>query len=375
MKPLEGVTILDLSRVLAGPYCTAMLADLGADVIKVESGHGDDSRHIAPYVQGESLYFSMLNRGKKSVCLDLKDATDRERFFTLCEGADVLVENFRPGVTERLGIDEKSLGERFPSLIYCSISGFGQTGSMRSKPAYDIIAQALSGLMAATGPEGGHPTRIGESLGDVCAGMFASWSICAALFARERDGERPGCHLDVSMLDCLFAMQVTNLAQFIAGGPTPAPIGNRHPLSAPFDSFEASDGQVIIAVINNPLFARLAECMEAPELLTDPRFANDEQRCIHQAALKAEIERWTRHYSVKDVCSRLDEAGVPASPIWDIAQLAESQHAEDRQLLLDMGQWKSPAQPVFFNGQRVVCHRPAPTLGQHTVDLDQEIDA
>ncbi|MCO7214777.1 MULTISPECIES: CoA transferase [unclassified Halomonas] len=380
MQPLKGITVLDLSRVLAGPYCTAMLADLGAEVVKVESGQGDDSRHIAPYVEGESLYFSMLNRGKKSLCLNLKDPQDLERFHRLCERADVVVENFRPGVTERLGIDEATLRARYPRLIYCSISGFGQSGAMRAKPAYDIIAQALSGMMAATGPDGGMPTRIGESLGDVCAGMFASWSIAAALFARERDPERQGCHLDVSMLDCLFSMQVTNLAQFVASGQAPFPIGNRHPLSAPFDSFEANDGQVIIAVINNTLFSRLVECMQAPELAEDARFVDDEQRCLHQAELKSLIEDWTGQFTVEEVCARLDQAGVPASPIWNIAQLAESRHAEDRQLLLDMGHWRSPAQPVFFNGRRVVCDRPAPTLGQHNAclesqHLDKEIDA
>lgn len=365
MKPLQGVTVLDLSRVLAGPYCTSMLVDLGAEVIKIETEHGDDSRHIAPFLEGESIYFSMLNRGKKSLCLNLKEPEDQARFDALCKNADVLVENFRPGVTARLGIDEKTLRERYPSLIYCSISGFGQTGAMTAKPAYDIIAQALSGIMAATGPDGGPPTRVGESMGDVCAGMFASWSICAALFQRERDPDRKGCYLDVSMLDCLFSMQVTNLAQLIANDRAPSPIGNRHPLSAPFDSFQASDGKVIIAVITNGLFARLAQCMEMPELSDDERFASDELRCAHQAELKTLIETWTRQRSVEEVCAQFDAAGVPASPIWDIQQTSQSQHAADRQLLLDMGHWRSPAQPVFFNGRKIANDQPAPKLGQH----------
>jgi len=365
MKPLQGVTVLDLSRVLAGPYCTSMLSDLGADVIKVETEHGDDSRHIAPFIEGESVYFSFINRGKKSLCLNLKDEEDKAHFHALCKKADVLVENFRPGVTKRLGIDEQSLRKQYPGLIYCSISGFGQTGAMTAKPAYDIIAQALSGIMSATGPEGGPPTRIGESMGDICAGMFASWSICAALFQRERDPENKGSHLDVSMLDCLYSIQVTNLAQYIANDHAPSPIGNRHPLSAPFDSFQASDGQVIIAVINNALFARLSQCIDMPGLSYDERFTNDELRCANQAELKVFIEKWTSKRSVEEICNQLDGAGVPASPIWDIKQVSQSQHAADRQLLLDMGGWKSPAQPVLFNGKKVVNDQPAPSLGQH----------
>lgn len=365
MQPLQGVTVLDLSRVLAGPYCTSMLADLGADVIKIETESGDDSRSIAPFIENESIYFSIINRGKKSICLNLKNPEDQAHFDSLCEKADVVVENFRPGVTKRLGIDEKTLRERYPSLIYCSISGFGQTGPMTAKPAYDIIAQALSGLMAATGPDGGPPTRIGESMGDVCAGMFASWSICAALFQRERDPHRNGCYLDVSMLDCLFSMQVTNLAQYVANDKAPSPIGNRHPLSAPFDSFQASDGKVIIAVITNSLFKRLVECIEVPELSSDERFTSDEQRCLHQGELKTIIEGWTSKYTVKEVCEKLDDAGVPASPIWDIKQLSQSEHAKERGLLLNMGSWRSPAQPVYFNGKKVANNQSAPKLGQH----------
>lgn len=370
MKPLQGVSVLDLSRVLAGPYCTSMLADLGADVIKVEAEHGDDSRHVAPFIGGESVYFSMLNRGKKSICLDLKKAEDKAHFHTLCKKADVLVENFRPGVTKRLGIDEQSLREQYPSLVYCSISGFGQSGAMANKPAYDIIAQALSGIMSATGPDGGPPTRIGESMGDICAGMFASWSICAALFQRERDAEKKGSYLDVSMLDCLYSIQVTNLAQYIANDRAPLPIGNRHPLSAPFDSFQASDGQVIIAVINNNLFGRLSQHIEMLELSDDERFTSDELRCINQAELKSLIEEWTSKRSVEDICNQLDLAGIPASPIWDIKQVSQSQHAVDRQLLHDIGGWRSPAQPVLFNGEKVVNDQPAPTLGQHNSLLE-----
>ncbi|WP_355662490.1 CaiB/BaiF CoA transferase family protein [Halomonas salifodinae] len=371
MQPLKGVTVIDLSRFLAGPYCTAMLADLGAEVIKIETPQGDDSRQIGPFIDGESVYFSLLNRGKYSLTLDLKSDEGKERFRTLCASADVLVENFRPGVAARLGIDEASLKAINPGLIYCSISGFGQQGPLSAKPAYDIIAQALSGIMSVTGEEGGAPTRVGESLGDICAGLFASWSICAALFGRERDPERQGSSLDVSMLDCLFSMQVTNLSQFLASGAAPGPVGNRHPLSAPFDSFRAQDGQVIIAVANNALFARLAGCMGEPGLAEDEAFCSDERRNANQAALKARIEAWAGQYRVEEVCARLDAAGVPASPIWDIAQAAASPHAAERQLLPRIGDRTGSPQPVFFNGHKAYSQRPAPALGQHNALFDE----
>lgn len=373
MKPLEGITVIDLSRFLAGPYCTSMLADLGANVIKIESTHGDDSRHIGPFVNGESIYFSMLNRGKKSISLDLKSAGGLDAFHKLCAKADVLIENFRPGVTSRLGIDSDTLRKRNTSLIYCSISGFGQSGSMSNKPAYDIIAQALSGIMASTGPEGGAPTRVGESFGDIAAGMFSSWAICAALFNRERDPKKAGCYLDVSMLDCLFTMQVTNLAQFIANGQAPKPIGNRHPLSAPFDSFQAQDGQVVIAVANNSLFSRLCHCMEMMTLIEDKRFSTDEQRGINHSALKELIESWTSARSVSEVCRQLDAVGVPASPIWNIEQLVESQHAEERGLLQPLCSWHTPTQPIFFNGHKLFNNSPSPVLGADNNILDEII--
>ena len=253
---LEGVRVLDLSRVLAGPYCGAFLADLGADVVKVEAPNGDDARHLGPFKGAESVYFAELNHGKRSVVLNFKDPNDHERFMRLVEHADVVLENFRPGVTKRLGMDAESVHKTNPRIIYASISGFGQEGPFRNRPAYDLIVQAMSGIMAATGPEGGQPTRVGESLGDVVSGIFAGWAICAALYERERTGI--GRSVDVSMFNSLLALQVTNLSLLLADGKLPGRIGNRHPVSVPFDTYPAKDGLVALAVANDRIWARLA---------------------------------------------------------------------------------------------------------------------
>jgi CoA:oxalate CoA-transferase len=271
-QQLQGVRVLDISRVLAGPHCTAMLADLGADVIKFEVPmHGDDSRHLGPFRDGESVYFGLINRGKRSVEIDFKSTSDRARFYQLVADADVVVENFRPGVTQRLGIDFETLKQHNPRLIYASISGFGQEGPLSRRPAYDIVAQAMSGLMSVTGFAETGPTRSGEAMGDLCAGVYAAWAISSALFARERHA--PGAqYIDVAMFDVLFSLQMTGLSNLYANGVAPGLVGNRHPVSTPFDTYRAADGLVVIAVASNKLFQRLCECMGKVELASDPRF-------------------------------------------------------------------------------------------------------
>ncbi len=274
-QPLNGVRVLDLSRVLAGPHCTAMLADLGAEVIKFEvPGHGDDSRHLGPFKDGESVYFGLINRGKRSVELDFKAPEDLQRFYDLVADADVVVENFRPGVTQRLGIDFDSLRLHNPKLIYASISGFGQNGPLSRRPAYDIVAQAMSGLMSVSGfPETG-PTRSGEALGDLCAGVYAAWAISSALFAREHQGSSAQ-YIDVAMFDVLVSLQMTGLSNLFAHGRAPGLVGNRHPVSTPFDTYRAADGLVVIAVASDKLFRRFCESIGRGELADDPRFADD----------------------------------------------------------------------------------------------------
>nr|WP_304654016.1 CoA transferase [Providencia sp. wls1914] len=364
--PLAGIKVIDLSRVLAGPYCTGMMADLGAEVIKIEvPDHGDDSRHLGPFIDGESVYYGLINRGKRSIELDLKDDGDRQILFQLIKESDVVVENFRPGVTKRLGIDFDSVKQINPNIIYASISGFGQNSPLASYPAYDIVAQAMSGLMSVTGsPESG-PTRSGESIGDVCAGVFASWAISSALFARERHGEGAQ-YLDVAMVDVLLSMQLTGLSNLFANGKAPSLVGNRHPVSTPFDTYQAKDGLVVIAIASEKLFQRFCECMGKPELSQDPRYLNDPTRTVNQAALREEIERWTGTKSVEEVCDLLLNAGVPASPIHNLQQATQSEHAEVRQVLTHLNDGGTPliSQPVFFNGVKPKVTQRAPVLGE-----------
>lgn len=245
----------------------------------------------------------------------------------------MVVENYRPGVAARLGIDYSSLSKTNPQLVYASVSGFGQSGPMAERPSYDIIAQALSGMMSVTGEADGPPMRTGEPMGDLCSGLFAAWGIMVALYARHRHGH--GSHVDVAMFDTLLSLLPTSLAQLLYAGDTPVRTGNRHPLSSPFGSFEAGDGHVIIAVANNALFERLTKAMAMPELVDDPRFVSDEERTRHEPMLREVLESWTRDKSVAEIVAILDAHGVPAAPIWDVEQAVSSTQTAFRRLLVD----------------------------------------
>ncbi|MET9379979.1 CoA transferase [Streptomyces sp. NPDC002928] len=385
MTVLDGLRVLDLSRVLAGPYCTALLADLGADVVKAEAPGGDDARHLGPFLDGESVYFAQLNRGKRSIVLDLKKPDDHALLLRLAERADVLVENFRPGVTERLGIDHRTLEKCNPRLVYASISGFGQDGPLRQSPAYDLTVQAMSGLMAATGAPDSGPTRVGESVGDLMAGLFASWAICAALFDRERSGR--GRYIDVAMLDSLVSMQVTTMSLLTATGTLPGRVGNRHPVSTPFDTYRTADGLLAIAVASDTVFARFAGLVGRPELPADPRFADDTARARHIDEVKRITEEWSSRLTTAEALEQARSAGVPAAPIQDLAEVTNSEQIRHRGLL---GEFEHPVlgripflrQPVHFHTGaeggpdtdsgtgRVTA--PSPVLGEHTEEiLDQ----
>ncbi|MFI8632995.1 CaiB/BaiF CoA transferase family protein [Microbacterium sp. NPDC077663] len=369
-RPLDGVRVLDLSRVLAGPLCATMLADLGATVTKVElPGRGDDSRHFTPHIGGESSYFMLVNRGKRSIALDLKSEEGRALLERLIADADVLVENFRPGVTARLGLDWESVRAINPRLVYVSISGFGQTGPLSHRPAYDHIVQAMGGIMSATGWADGPPTRVGDAIGDVVAGMYGAWGALAALLQRAQTGV--GQHVDVAMLDAIFSLQMVALSQVLAGAAAPARLGNAHPISAPMDAYACADGHIVIAVANDALFVRLATALGRQEWLDDPRFSTDPARLAHQEDLRSEIERWTGARAVDEAVTALESAGVPAAPIWDVAQLADSDHARARGLVRTVehpvaGAVPLVPQPVRFSGTDAAAQAPAPTLGQHT---------
>lgn len=361
MKPLAGIRVLDLSRVLAGPYCTALLADLGAEVIKLEPPAGDDYRHVGPFRAGESALFTLNNRGKRSVALDLKVPAHLAMAQAIAAQVDVVVENFRPGVAERLGLGAAALRAANPGLIYCSISGFGQDGPCRDLPAYDIVVQAMSGLMAATGEEGGAPLKTGESIADLIAGLFGSWSIMAALVNRARTGA--GATLDVAMHDALFSMLTTSHALQMYAGVLPQRVGNRHPLSTPFGCYATQDGQVVICVLNDRQFARLCALIGAPEAAEDPRYTTDESRTAHEPAVKAMIEAWSRGQSTAEAVAALSGAGLPAAPILSIAEAAASPQAQARGLVTDLAGTPVVGQPVRFDGEKPVATAPAPALG------------
>ena len=363
----QGVRVLDLSRVLSGPYCTALMGDLGADVIKVEApGTGDDARSLGPFRDGESIYFAILNRGKRSLVLDLKQDRERQLLLRLAAEVDVLVENFRPGVAAHLGADYETLSPANPRLIYASISGFGQDGPLAARPAYDLIVQAASGLMSITGWPDGPPTRAGESVGDLVAGLFTAWGIAAALFARERTGS--GTHIDVSMLESLLALQVTAISQLNATGRAPGRVGNRHPVSTPFDTYQASDGLVVLAVANEAGFARFAELIGHPELAADPAFSSDEARTENEPRLRALIEAWSRRLTVDEVVSRATQAGIAASPVLDLKQALAGEQVAYRQTAViqdhpQLGSLLLVPQPVRFTGCQRQTPAPSPQLG------------
>jgi len=331
--PLSGVLVVDLTRVLAGPYCTMVLADLGARVIKVEEpGRGDDARAIGPFVGDHSAYFMSLNRGKESIALDLKSTEDRSLFERLLARADVLVENFRPGAMERLGYGWDELHARFPRLIAAGTSGFGQTGPYAERPAYDVIAQAMGGIMSITGQPGGAPTRVGTSIGDITAGLFTAIGIQAALVERQRS--KTGQRVDVSMLDSQVAILENAIARYSVTGEVPGPIGSRHPSIAPFDAFATQDGFMVLAAGNDELFAKLCETIGAPEWIEDERFRTNEQRTQNADALKALIETALSKRATSEWLEVLQRAQLPCGPLNDIAQLVEDPQVASRNMLV-----------------------------------------
>jgi CoA:oxalate CoA-transferase len=370
MGMLTGIRVLDLSRVMSGPYCTALLADLGAEVIKIETpGSGDDSRHFGPFVGKASVYFALLNRTKKSVTLNLKDPRARGILGKLAAKCDVVVENFRPGVAARLECDAASLRAVNPRLVYLSISGFGQKGPLAGWPAYDLVIQAMSGLMSTTGSPDGPPTASGESIADVWTGLYGSWAVLAALLHRERTGE--GQAIDLAMFDSMLAMQLTGLARLTASGETPARVGNRHPVTSPVDTYATADGHVAMVVPADAQFSALAEAIGAAGLATDERFITNTARRENNADLKEAIESWTRNQATADAVRLLQAHGIPAGPVWDLKNAYGSQQAGLRGVLApvahaEIASLAMAPQPAKFSAAANVPPVREPRLGEHT---------
>lgn len=375
--PLAGLTVVDLTRVLAGPFCTLVLQDLGARVIKVEvPERGDDTRGTGPFVAGLSSYFASVNRGKESIALDLKEDGDREILHRLLEGADILVENYRPGVMEKLGLGWEALHARHPRLIYAAVSGFGHTGPYAQRPAYDMVVQAMGGIMSLTGHPGGDPVRVGTSIGDITAGLFTTIGITSALYHRDRSGE--GMKVDVGMLDCQVAILENALVRYTATGEVPGPLGARHPSIVPFAAFRTADGHLVLAAGNDQLFVKLCEALERPEMARDPRYLTNAKRAEHVEALGMELEELLLRETTAHWLDLLGRAGVPCGPINDIGQVAADPQVAARNMIVtvedpDAGTLHLAGNPIKLSAFADPSHRgPVPRLDEHRQKLLQE---
>lgn len=327
--------MLDFSRVLAGPYCTMVLADLGARVIKIEKlGTGDDTRAFGPFVDRESAYFMCFNRGKQSIALDLKSPRDRDLLERMLAMADVVVENFRPGVMDRLGYGAERLARTHPHLVYASISGFGHTGPFSDLPGYDMVVQAMGGVMSLTGWPDSPPARVGTSFGDLSAALFAVIGILSSLYQRTRDAQ--GTRVDIGMLDCQAAMMETALARFDVEGKVPTRTGDSHPSLAPFETFAAADGRFVIAAGNDQLFMLMADALGHAGMALDTRFLSNDLRCSNRPALVSAIEAITTTAPIAHWIERLNAAGVPCAPINTIDRLFEHPQLLARNMIIQV---------------------------------------
>jgi len=356
--PFSGVLVIDLTRVLAGPFSTMLLADLGARVIKIEQpGSGDDSRAYGPFKDGKSVYFSFVNRGKESIALDLKAEPDRALFLRMVERADVLVENFRPGTMEKLGFSYAELSKLNPRLIYASGSGFGQSGPMSRTPAYDTVVQALSGIMSITGAPGGPPTRVGTSVADLTAGVYLFGGIASALYARERSGR--GAQVDVAMLDGMFSYLLHGVMEFVAHGRTLGRLGNGHPSIAPFDTYQAADETFVICAGGNEVFVRLCEAIGRGDLPRDARFAHNRDRHEHEDELRIELEAALKTRPAHHWVEVLTAAGVPCARIQSIPEAVAMDQIRARNMIVESDGLRIIGNPIKIGGFDDPATRPA----------------
>ncbi len=368
---LEGIRILDLSRILSGPYCTMVLSDFGAEVIKVERpGAGDDTRQWGPpFVAGESAYYLSVNRNKKSITVDLGTAEGREIVHALARTADVVIENFRPGTADRMGIGYERLRQERADLVYCSISGFGQDGPHRDRPGYDALAQAMSGMMALTGDPEGAPTKHGMSIADIGAGLWAAFAISTALLVRERTGE--GQHLDISLLDVQLSWLTYAAGNYFATGENPARYGSAHPSIVPYQPFATADGYLMLAVGNDRMWQRFCEVAGQPDLAERPGFATSAERVVNREQVVAAVAAIMAERATDEWLVALEAAGIPAGPINSVAQALADQHVAAREMVVTLdhptaGPIKAIGVPAKFSATPGAVQGPPPLLGEHT---------
>jgi formyl-CoA transferase len=374
---LDGIVVLDLTRVLAGPYCGMLLADMGATVYKIEQPKkGDDSRAFGPFVNGESAYYMNLNRNKLGVTLNLKAPEGKEVFIEMVKKADVVIENYRPGTMEKLGLGYEDLKKINPGIVYGCVSGFGHYGPYSQRAGYDIIGQAMGGLMSTTGWPGGAPTRTGTAMGDVLGGLGCTIGVLAAVVNKIKTGE--GQKVDVALVDSVVSSLEIITQIYLTTGRIPEKIGNRYESTYPYDSFKANDGDVVIACGNDKLFKLLAEQMGQPGLVEDERFANNSQRVKNHAELKPIVEAWTTTLDIDTIVEKLLAVGIPSSPINTIDRVVKDPHiAGAREMFVEVehpvaGKTTLTGDHIKFSDKKAEIRTPAPTLGQHNFDVYEE---
>ncbi len=378
-QPLAGVRVLDLSQVMAGPFCCMLLGDMGADVIKVEPPPaGDQTRRAMGYrLKGEdSPGFLGLNRNKRSLTLNLKSESGKMVFRRLAKTADVVVENYRPGVTDRLGIGYQALAALNPRIIYASISGFGQTGPWAQRPGFDLIAQAMSGIVSATGLPGAEPVKSDVPIGDLGAGMFAVYGILSCLIGRAKTGR--GQHIDTSLFDASLALSVWETTEYWSTGKSPRPLGTANRMSAPYQAFRGSDGHFVIGAANQKLWLKLCEILDRPDLAADPRFDQNFDRVNHREALAAELQAMFEKKPAQTWIDKLLDAGIPAAPINDYAQALDNDHVRARNGVIDIphpveGSFRALGFAAKLSETPARVNRPPPLLGEHNDEILAEI--
>ena len=371
--PLKGIRVLDLTRILAGPYAAMILRDLGAEVIKIEQPVvGDEARGIGPFKNDFSLYFMSINRGKKSLTLNLKSQSGKEIFVDLVKQSDVLVENFRPGAMKRLGLDYETLKKHRPSLLYAACSGFGQTGPYAGRGAYDMIIQGMGGIISITGEPDRPPVRVGTSISDLTAALFTAIGILSALRHRDQTGE--GQLIDVGMLDCQVAILENALVRYLSTGEVPQPLGRRHPTITPFEAFESADGYVVIAMGNNVLWKKFCDHVNQPELVDDERFCTNALRTEHHDELFPILTEIMRQRSTDQWVTALEEIGVPCGPVNTVDKVATDPQVLAREMIVEVehevtGTVGIPGIPIKLSETPGRVDAPAPNLGEHTEEI------
>ena len=375
--PLDGIKILDLTRVLAGPFATMILSDLGADVIKIEQPKiGDEARNFGPFKNGFSLYFMSVNRGKRSVTLNLKSDQGKTLFNQLVKKSDILVENFRPGTMKKYGLDYETLAIEHPSLIYAACSGFGQTGPFSEKGAYDMIIQGMGGIISITGEPEGLPVRVGTSISDITAALFTTIGILSALHHRSKTGK--GQFVDVAMLDSLVAVLENAIVRYFTTGEIPQPLGSRHPVITPFEAFESSDGYIIIAIGNDSLWTKFCKHTHHKDLMTDPRFSTNAKRTDNHDELFPILSEIMRQRTTDEWIVALEKIGVPCGPINKIDKVVKHPQIQAREMITQVmhnitGLVEVPGVPIKLTETPGNVNSPAPNLGEHTSEVLTEV--